>query len=185
MKQQIIFMMILLFFSCSADAISNVIKKKYPHSILTNDYGILNEMDLKDEKSAPFSPGESTGYVYWQCFPRDYLRIQLEDLGYTSEDIGGKENYSGLKITASNNSGISHEYVMRRRWPLSTYEKRFNLWIKLMKGEKYVCIAGRFFTCKDKVMSGRNWQVCEWVFEKIKTKKGCDSYFIHQYYRSY
>ena len=113
-------------------------------------------MDLKDEKPAPFSPKDPPGYVYWQCFSRDYLRINLEDLGYTSEDIGGKENYSGLKITASNNPDISHEYVMRRIWPLSTYEKKFDLWIKLMKGEKYVCIAGEFFNCKDKRVHGKN-----------------------------
>ena len=114
-----IFMPLLLYFPYNTSAISHSLKQVYPNSILTDDYGILNEMDLKDEKPAPFSMNKSAGGVYWQCFSRGQISVYLLDMGSTSDDIGGIENNSGLKITASDSSGISHEYVTRRRFPLS------------------------------------------------------------------
>jgi hypothetical protein len=95
-------------------------------------------------------------------------------MGYTSEDIGGEENYSVLKIMVSDDSSGYHEYSMRRVWPTSTYEDRFNLWLKLMKNEKYVCLLGDFVYREEKTKGVVSQH---WVFEKIKTKKGCDSYF--------
>jgi hypothetical protein len=188
MKQRIICILIFLFavLPYRIDAGGATLGQKYPYSILTNDYGILNEMDLNTHKDGtnppPFLPKEGFGYIYWQCFPRDYLSINLEDLGYSSEDIGWNENYGDLKITVSNKTGTSHEYVMRRSWTVSGYEKRFDLWIKLMKGEKYVCLAGRFINRKDKVEHGKKHHIYSWVFEKLKTKKGCDSYFDDECY---
>jgi|688.fasta_scaffold163243_3 hypothetical protein len=178
MRQKITLILILFSFISSTYAITNSLRQAYPNSILTDDYGILTSKDLKGEKPAPFSLKDPPGSVYWQCFPRDRLVISLEDFGSTSDDIGIDENYSGLKITVSNKHDISHEYVMRRRWPLSVYERRFNTWIKLMKGEKYVCIAGEFINYKEKMEGGKKLRVCSWVFEKVKTKKGQDSYFI-------
>ncbi|MBA2654428.1 MAG: hypothetical protein H0U71_05125 [Gammaproteobacteria bacterium] len=177
MRKKIILILILFSFVWKTYAITNSLRQEYPNSLLTDDYGILIRKDLKSEKPAPFLLKNPPGYVYWQCFPRDRLVISLEDFGSTAEDIGIDENYSSLKITASNKHDISHEYVMRRRWPLSVYERRFNSWIKLMKGENYVCIAGEFFNYKAKMEGGKRLGVCSWIFEKIKTKKGQDSYF--------
>jgi hypothetical protein len=167
----------ILITSCSfqtAYALNDTLKNKYPHSVLTDDFGILNEKDLRIENPRPFSLGRKLGEtIYWQCFPRESLSVTLEDFGYTSADIGGEENYSGLVIKVEN-----HEYDMRRRWPLSTYRKKLDAWIKLMQNEKYVCVAGRFFGCKNKItFDGIQYKHCSWVFEKLKTKKGCDSYF--------
>ena len=182
MKQKTIFILILLcFFSFKVGAINAVIKQKYPYSVLTNDYEILNEVDLDSYKDGvkppPSLPKEGFGYIYWQCFPRDHVSINLEDMGYSSEDIGRDENYGDLKITVFSKSGVFHEYVTRKMWPISSYEEKFNLWIKLMKGEKYVCLAGSFIYREDRVVRGQEQQIYSWVFEKIKTKKGCDSYF--------
>ncbi len=70
---------------------------------------------------------------YWQCFPRDRISISFKDMGYTSEDIGGEENFSDLRIMISDDSSGYHEYSMRRVLPTSTYEHRFKSWLKLMK----------------------------------------------------
>jgi hypothetical protein len=178
-KSFILMLTLLINTPYDALAISKEAQKKYPYSVLTNDYGILNEKDLDTYKMGvkppPFLPKGPYGYLYWQCFPRDRISISLKDMGYTSEDIGGEENYSVLKIMISDDSSGYHEYSMRRVWSTSTYEDRFKLWLKLMKNEKYVCLLGDFVnreTIKGVVSQ-------HWVFEKIKTKKGCDSYFAN------
>ena len=180
MRKPVIFILMLLFvLSYKANAININIKQKYPYSVLTEDYGILNEADLDTDGIKPpsFLPKEGFGYVYWQCFSRDGILIDLKDMGYSSEDIGQKENYSDLKITVSNKPGVYHEYTMRRVLPTTAYEARFKSWIKLMKGEKYVCLAGNFVNRADRIQNGKKQQIYSWIFEKMKTTTGCDSYF--------
>lgn len=170
---------LILWIICpySFAAISADEQKKYPSSLLTNDYGILNEKDLdtykKGVRPPPFLPKGGNGYIYWQCFPRDSISISLKDMGYSSEDIGWEENYSDLRILISDESSGYHEYSIRKVWPTSAYEYRFKLWLKLMKNQKYVCLAGNFVNREEKA----NSVITRWIFEKIKTKKGCDSYF--------
>lgn len=177
MLNQVFCILLLIIFSYNAVAITIATQKKYPYSVLTNDYGILNEKDLDTSKEGvkppPFLPKEGYGYLYWQCFPRDRISIGLKDMGYTSEDIGGEENFSDLRIMISDESNGYHEYSMRRVWPTSSYEERFKVWLKLMKNQKYVCLLGDFVYRREK----SNGVVSSWIFEKIKTKKGSDSYF--------
>jgi hypothetical protein len=178
MWNQVVYLLVLLIiFPSNSAAISPATLKKYPYSILTNDYGMLDEKDLDTYtlgvKPPPYLPKEGHGYIYWQCFPRDNISISLTDTGYSSEDIGGDENFSDLRIMVSDKSSGFHEYSMRRVWPTSTYEERFTLWLKLMKNEKYVCLAGNFINREEKSKG----VMTSWVFEKIKTQKGCDSYF--------
>jgi hypothetical protein len=166
--------MILIFVSCKANALDSILKQKYPYSILTKDHDILPEKDLDTSKHGvyppPFSPRAGFGYIYWQCFSRENISISLEDLGYSSEDIGG-DNYSKLKIRITGKPGIEyHEYIMRRAWSTVTYQDKFNAWIKLMKGVKYVCLAGSFIDRVDKVDNGKKRQTYYWVFDKIRTK---------------
>jgi len=182
MKQKIIFILILLsWIPCSTYAVTDITKKKYPYTILTNDYGILNERDLYDGlKSEPFSlespPKDAYAHIYWQCLSREDVSTTLEDIGYSS--YPSDDNDGMLIITAYVKPGISHKYATRRNWPIMGVEERFNRWLKLMKGEKYVCLAGRFGFREEKVTLGKKQQVYVWVFERMKTKKGCDSYFI-------
>lgn len=182
MKQKIIFtLLFLLIFPYQASAISLSAIQKYPYVLLTDDYDILNEKDLKfcgiDIKPRPFSPKDSLAHVYWQCFPREDIAISLEDLGYS--DIGGEEIYGYLSITVHKiEDNVFHQYGMRRAWPVDGYEKQFNLWRKLMKKQKYVCLAGSFISEDETVVDGKKQYTYAWTFEKIKTKKGYDSYFL-------
>lgn len=182
--QRIFIFILLLDISYKAFAIDNSIRQKYPNVLLTDDYGILNENDLASYtwsvKPAPFSIKEGLEYNYWQCFPRDHISITLEDKGYSASEIGGDENYGDLMIRVWLDNGISHRYYMRRAWPVSGYGDMFSDWQKFMKNEKYVCLAGRFSSYKETKRNGKTWKKYSWVYEKLKTKKGCDSFFAGQ-----
>ncbi len=91
MKTKILIFILCLSLSSNVVAVSFAAKKKYPYSLITNDYGILNEGDLghyiKVVRTKPFSEREMGG-LYWQCFPRESVYMTLEDMGYSSEDWG-------------------------------------------------------------------------------------------------
>lgn len=167
----------------NANAISLDAKNKYPYILLGNtDYGILNENDLGafswGQEREPFNPKNSLGY-YWQCFPRESIEIMLRDSGSSADGIGQKaDNLADLKIKAWISPNLVHEYEMRARWSVSDFEKRFNKWRNIMKAEKYVCLAGEYVNYEHKIENGIERDVYGWVFEKIKTKKGCDSYLF-------
>lgn len=178
-----IFLVLLLFLTCSNQAwsISPAAKQKYPYQLLTDDYGILGENDLAAYasriKSVPFT-GKELGRHYWQCFPRDHVAMTLEDWGYSSENFGWKDTISDLKVTIRTKSGVFHEYTMRSVMPARIYEKNFHHWRNLMNGEKYVCFAGESGTREMKPGNdGVTREIYSWTFDRIKTKKGCDSYF--------
>ncbi|MHB1946748.1 MAG: hypothetical protein ACYCQI_01365 [Gammaproteobacteria bacterium] len=185
-------LIIWLALASNAYSISLATKQKYPYPLLTDDYGVLTDNDVAAYawglKPRPFTPDEiSGGYTYWQCFPREYISITLEDTGYSSEDIGWEDNYGDLRIHVQINPQISHEYEMRSRWPVRDFERRFTTWRKMMKNEKYICLAGGFSDRKRKLENGKTQEIYSWTFEKIKTKKGCDSYFdrCHPTYKQY
>jgi hypothetical protein len=124
----------------------------------------------------PFNLEDSGGYQYWQCFPRDKVYITLEDFGYSSENVGWEDTLSDLTIRIYVTPRIIHEYQMRRPWPFSENLPRFKLWHRLMKDQKYVCFAGSFSSKKEVIDQAIPREIYSWIFEKIKTKKGKDSY---------
>ena len=180
----IIFFALSVGISCGVFGVGIIAKHKYPNVLLTKDYDILNENDLASHtwemKPEPFSEKEGSEYNYWQCFSRDRVIITLKDMGFSSEDIGWDDNYGDLTIKVWLDGGIYHEYFMRRRWGVDGGEDIFNWWRKLMRNEKSVCLAGRFSHYKDVIQSSTKRRTYYWTFEKIKTKKGCDSYFAGQ-----
>lgn len=184
MKYQVVFIVVLcLFISTQAQAISESAKKKYPYQLLTADYGILNENDLAaytwkiTHQMPAFSKG-SLGINYWQCFARNQVSVTLEDTGGYSEDFPLNTTIADLTINVRDQSGITHEYGMRSVYDLPTYQRDFNRWQKLMKGEKYVCLGGDFVSVQNEFApNGEKIKVYGWIFDKLKTKKGCASYF--------
>lgn len=188
MKCIIIFIISFVIITIDAHAVSENAKIKYPYTLITSDYGILNENDLGafawGGTAKPFSAEASRGeYNIWQCFPREQVMITLSDMGHSSDELGWKKNVASLEIYVLTNNdlrdheNIKHTYEMRAHWTITGYQKRFNKWLKLMDGEKYVCLAGHFVDLEKEVRNGKTWITYGWIFEKIKTKKGCDSYF--------
>ncbi len=175
---------LLLFQTESVWSISQNIKSKYPSVLLTEDYDILSENDLASYslgiKPVPFSAKRRSDYQYWQCFPRERVSLILKDKGFSSEDIGGEDNYGDLQIEVWLDGLISHQYFMRRPSSVVGYEEIFNRWQRLMKNEKYVCLGGRFTHYEEKTENSLKKKIYSWTFEMLKTKKGCDSYFLNQ-----
>jgi hypothetical protein len=191
MKQKIfLIMMVIFLFPLTAQALSAGLKQKYPHVVLTDDHGILNEMDLDSEldgvKHPPLFSTKAKGYIYWQCFPRDTVTVALEDLGDSPEDDPERdvkyngENNAKLTISALGKHGILHKYIMWSNYPVSLTENRFNSYIKLVHGERNICIAGSYLEkeariIKDEIEEKRK-KIYYWGFEKVKTTKGCEAY---------
>ena len=178
MKYKLILILILCCFPFSCYALSASTKNKYPFSVLTNDYGILNTIDLNSELDGVYPadrlPSRGHFYLYWQCFPREHVSFSLRDIGYSSYNLD--ENDSELTITAYNRKG-THQYGMRRNSAVSSNMKTFNQYQRLVRGQKYVCLEGMYFYSEDRVIEGKKERVHIWTFEKIKTRKGCESYF--------
>jgi hypothetical protein len=101
MKTKILFLILCLSLSSDVFAVCLAAKKRYPYSLITDDYGILNEEDLrhynKISRPKPFSEKEIGGF-YWQCFPCELVSMNLEDMGYSSEDWGFTDTASDLNI---------------------------------------------------------------------------------------
>lgn len=191
MRQKFFFITFVLFLlPLTAQALSAGLKQKYPYAVLTEDYGILNEIDLDSELDGVKHPQmfstKTKGYIYWQCFPRDSVIISLEDTGESKEDDPGSdvkyngENDARLVISGLGRQGILHKYRMWRNFPISQTEDQFNRYLKLLRGEKNVCIAGSYLEKETKKIVGEvettRQKIYFWGFEKVKTTKGCEAY---------
>ncbi|HSW75977.1 MAG TPA: hypothetical protein VLG50_02970 [Candidatus Saccharimonadales bacterium] len=143
--------------------------KKYPYQLLTNDYGILNESNLKryteDMNVEPFT-GKFNDIDYWQCFPTKNVTVWYEKGDYDPDE---KITHGSPYIQAKTNSTTIYEYVLRRAFSLEYAQNKVKKWQQLMKNQQFVCIGGSFVKTNEKNQL--------WVFENLKTKKGCDSYF--------
>src|SRR5579862_3573904 len=96
------FIMLIIFVNNIAYAVSDSAKKKYPYSLLTDDYNILSENDLAaftwglEPKQFTSTEGTSGPYNYWQCFPREFVMVTLSDTGQSSDELGWKNNVAYL-----------------------------------------------------------------------------------------
>ena len=147
----------------------------YPYGLLTDDYGILNEDDLKinacDAIPSPFSEKDtSSPYQYWQCFEVKTAKLVCEGRKYDSDE---KTRVSLLVVSGIRN-GVLHEYLARRPMPLSSCHLYQKAWRNRVKNEKYICASGEISSINTDSNGRRRWI---WMFGRYKTKKGCDSYF--------
>lgn len=182
-------------FPLTINAISVSLKQKYPNTVLTDDYGILNEIDLNSHldgvKRPPVFLKKSSAYIYWQCFARDSVRVRLEDLGFSPEEDDESdikyngENEAALTISVLGKNHIVQKYTMWGRLPITLAESRFNEYLKLMKGEPYVCLAGSYMENQSQTPQRKKQQIDEWAFIKIKTSKGCIIYRNGRYHYAY
>lgn len=162
-----------------ANGLSASLKQHYPYTVLTDDYGVLAEVDLNTRLDGVLPPTglprEKQFFLYWQCFPRKNVRISLSDIGYSSYHLD--ENDAELTIEAYTSTGI-HLYGRRRNAAASANTRVFKQYQKLVRGEQYICLEGTYFFYKDVATDGKKRRTYYWTFEKIKTKKGCESYFV-------
>lgn len=149
-------------------------KLKFPYSLIGDDFGILNEQDLAANTCTaipePFSL-KSIAFPYWQCYATKDVSFECDSGGIPDPH----EGMQGLIVIQVNSQNSGNDYVARRPWDISSckeFRKRFLL---LTKSTSQICISGSFMETTSK---GKDEQVTSWVFDKYKTTKGCDSYFV-------
>ena len=146
--------------------------KKYPNGLISDtDYSILNENDLAVETLnvrclTKFSETDNRcPYPRWQCFKTSMLKMDCEDTGF---DKDYKEDMGHLIISIKDKNKL-HEYFFRHAIPLSScyaYKEEIE---NVVIDERYFCIVGEFIQAKDNQYN--------WVYDKLKTKKGCQEWF--------
>ena len=175
--KQLLFVLLLLvsleLFSCASNR--DRLQRRYPYARLTDDYGILNEHDLKvSEENAvavPFSD-TSQAYPYWKCFPTLQVKFACLDLGPDEK----RTPMADILVKAEGSVEIN-EYGGRHGVPLDTCQKEYVAKSKdLMNGMPYVCIAGQYVSDNDRKPKSPHKRF-NWIYDRLKTQKGCASYF--------
>jgi hypothetical protein len=177
LKYQIKYLIIFLFFLVSnAYGIDSTIKAKYPFVLVNDDYDILNEQDLADEfygtTSAPISDPHHS--IYWKCYRTKDITINYRILEYSKDWL---EDVADLNINAIDENGIVNQYVMRRGIGVTYCKRNSESWKKLMRDQEHVCIHGNYVGSNEELYNGKKQQIMGWVFNKLKTKSGCNNYF--------
>jgi len=149
------------------------LKQLYPYALLTDDFGILNNEDLKINQCIAepslFSEKNLTAYPYWQCFEIKDVRVFCKGKKYSAED---KSRMTMLIIKSNGNDEIN-EYISRRPIALRLCHDYLSTWSKFKKNEQHVCVSGEFIESE----LNNNQKVKSWIFDRYKTKNGCDAYF--------
>lgn len=146
----------------------------FPYALLTDDFGILNKDDLKINQCIAepslFSESNSTSYPYWQCFELKDVRMVCEGKKYSAQE---KSRMTMLVLSATKNDELN-EFISRRPMKLKTCYLYLRDWVSFTKNEKHICISGDF-TNSEINKTGQKKRV--WIFDRYKTKRGCDAYF--------
>jgi hypothetical protein len=150
------------------------LKAKFPYALLTDDFGILNKDDLKINECiavpAPFSEDSSSSYPYWQCYETKDTKMVCKGKQYSEEE----KSRMTMLILFGERNGELNEFISRRPMKLGMCHLYQNDWLRFTKNEKYICIAGSQMSSEINNMGKRQRT---WIFDRYKTKKGCDSYF--------
>lgn len=164
------FIFLCIFYSNSLFSESNL-KEMYPHGLLTEDYGILNEKDLlanaKEGEVVPFDINKfQPGFRRWQCF-------KTKDVSFTyntwkaPDPMGAYDVIVDLCLfsLAVKNTKPTHLYGPRRAYRLPVCKNLQLTWKTKTKNEPYVCLNGHPSTLE----KGEKY----WTLTQFKTKKGC------------
>lgn len=168
----------LLTISCSAIALDEALKKKYPYNVLTEDYDILEEKDLssdtQDFTSYDSFDRKGSPLRYWQCFETKDISINYSIMDYAEE---WHELVGLLQISVFKNKKLSTIYVVGKGLGLSMCNTDKNRWENLIKDEQHVCLNGDFFPSQDPDSFENRNKIDVWTFDRLKTKKGCAGYY--------
>ncbi len=154
----------------------------YPHAVLTEDYGVISEKYLLDEikeinQASPFDMKKTDyGRFRWQCFPVKDVKPKYrywkdtDGMGYAHVIV----TMCDFEFTVQDGK-IRHLYHGRRakeQTYCNDFKKHFE---RITQNEKYICLNGEPGSLEtDK---STHAQTKYWTWNRIKTQKGCHSYF--------
>jgi hypothetical protein len=147
-------------------------KEKFPYGLLNNDHGILNVNDLAINACIaipkPFKISSNYyPYEYWQCFESKSISLSCDSNDTPDEH----EGLLGLVVVKASIDKVQHEYIESRLWPRGQCKQFIKDVAAILKGTRYACISGSF---NDNSLDGFGNKSFNWLFERIKTKKGCE-----------
>jgi hypothetical protein len=149
-------------------------KVKYPNSLIGDDYGVLSEQDLAistcNGTPAPFDPTTPFGGLYWKCFETKRVSVLCDSNGEADEH----EGVMGFIVLTAEDGGDSHDYIARRAWPIHECHQFIRDVRKRLRDTHYACIMGSNPSMNIRPPARVK---IDWIFEAIRTKRGCESYF--------
>lgn len=154
------------------------LSERYPNRLITPDYGIVTADDLAydvtQRDAVPYDPDKEWLTRYWQCLPikgirPKYRTWRADHTSYSFRTI----TLCDLEIHVNGRDG-RQIYSDRRAQP-NQYCRDFDKqWRRLTKGEPIVCFNGDWGIYESDKIDGK---YKSWTWNKIKTRKGCYSYF--------
>lgn len=144
-------------------------QKKYPYTVLGEDYGLLAEEDVAINSCiahpSPFSIHGLNTHPYWQCFSLQGSSFECEK----ADD--NEEGPTAILAISLKRENIIHDYLSRRAIPLDACKSHKDDWLRLTSNQSFICMSGSL------INDHADKKYRSWIFESYKTAKGCDSYF--------
>ncbi|MFN8944012.1 MAG: hypothetical protein ACK5WZ_05240 [Pseudobdellovibrionaceae bacterium] len=161
--------LLLLFCNCETGANKPVYSNKKVETV-NPDYGILPESYRTRSGARP---------LMWRCFPIKDVEVKYR----TWRDADPMGPYDVIVTMCDfeiwmNSKPFQNVYHGRRGKPESYCKTFEDAWSKLTKGEEYICMDGETLTKgePEEDEDSKKMRV-SWTWDKIKTKKGCYSFW--------
>lgn len=138
--------------------------------IVSPDYGILSITERTRSGLLP---------LMWKCFPIKDVEVKYRTWPFTDPMEPKKviEMMCDFEIFVKRNS-ITHVYHGRRGKPVSYCDDFKAAWKKLTTDEEYICMDGETLTKGEPEVEETSKKMkVSWTWDKIKTKKGCYSFW--------
>ena len=156
--------------------------KRYPYSLLTPDFGILFEKDLKigagSYQNVPYDPRRTGGTSYWKCFPSTQVSFTYKT--WRDADSMGP---SDVIVTMCSfdiqvkDKDQRDDYSERRANQVRVCKDIDQNWKRLTLNEPHICLFGENGFLTEEVLDGTKRSVTNWTWKSLKTRKGCYAYF--------
>lgn len=170
MSKIVVVLTAFLILNCSSNP-KTELQRKYPLGILSDDYGILTENDVKfyaDENPTPLEKPAGS-HCFWICVEKKDIDIKCRDFGYDAQLA--PEHNGEIEIHLEYEK-VKHSYSWGRGIDIDSCNGFVNDWKKSVQSAPHVCIGG-YPINRSKQEIENNEQ--SWIFDKIKIKKWCFS----------
>lgn len=161
--------LILLVYGCKTSGVKPTDHNTYVETV-NPDYGILSITERTRSGLLP---------LMWRCFPIKDMEVRYRTWPFTDPMDSKKiiETMCDFEIWV-NSKPFQNIYHGRRGKPESYCKNFRTAWEKLTKSEEYICMDGETLTKGEPEEDKNNKKmIMSWTWDKIKTKKGCYSFW--------
>lgn len=139
--------------------------------LITPDYGILSkdDIDIYAWEQNESDPGLHVASNYWFCLPNKNVKLGCDNFG---PDPSDKISYSEVNFDVIDGN-TTYIIGQRRALEIDVCRIMVKRWRELLNGEKHFCIGAGYLSTE----ASNGKRAMSWTYDKLKTKKGCTSYF--------